>query len=210
MSNENVIEHPEAAFEALKKDVDNYEEYNAKARELWPAIAQRMAALRETYRSDQEFGAALVLHGIELNKDDQAAFIWMGRLKPEVLEDAMANYPNSSPKYFRRKVESWPDPYYKQTANVLPFKIKTDEDNSITDPDAKTEAGFPNGETADSVPTIQKNAAKTVSQPASTNDFGFHNIPKSKSPARPAKTDEQILREYFCGASSILAAASLG
>lgn len=89
------------------------QKHSADARALWPQIAARMAQLRRNYKSDNEFGAELMRHSIEYGKDDRAAFIWMGSLKPEALEDALAACDRRTPRYFRIEVESWEDPYFE-------------------------------------------------------------------------------------------------
>jgi hypothetical protein len=118
MNTNNVIEHQTALWSRLKQNAEQEQAHGAAARELWPQIAADMAALREKYSADQEFGAALVAHGIEYNAHDRAAFVWMGRLKSEALRDALANCESRSPKHFRMTVESWGDDYY--AASVCP------------------------------------------------------------------------------------------
>jgi hypothetical protein len=87
----------------VKKDQDSL----ADRRTTWPHIAEEMAKLRLDYPSDPEFGAALVLHGIEYNKNDRAAFIWMGSLDPAVLAAALAQSESESPKWFRLEAEAY-------------------------------------------------------------------------------------------------------
>jgi hypothetical protein len=95
---------------------ENEQRHSADARTLWPAIAAHMAQLKKDYPSTEEFGSALYAHGIEYNKDDRAAFIWMGSLAASVLDDALARCERRSPRTFRVEVESWRDPYYQPSS----------------------------------------------------------------------------------------------
>jgi hypothetical protein len=76
----------------------------AKARALWPGIASRMALLRQDYLSDNEFGAALLLRGMEYSRADREAFLWMGSLPEKVLADALKLCDHNSPALFRAEV----------------------------------------------------------------------------------------------------------
>jgi hypothetical protein len=113
MEASNVIEHRTAKLADLKKWHDKEQAHQSGVRECWPHIARRMFELREECPSDNEFGSMLTKHGIEYNSHDRAAFVWMGSLKPAVLEDAMANCTRRSPRTFRVEVESWNDDYFK-------------------------------------------------------------------------------------------------
>ena len=76
---------------AKLKEKHDAEQAGAKAmRDTWPEICSIMAELRDEYPADREFGAALVMHGIEYTKDDRAAYVYLGRQPANVLEDAMA------------------------------------------------------------------------------------------------------------------------
>lgn len=112
----NVIKLSSAVWAELKQACDTEAFHHAAARAQWPVIARCMAQLRDDYPSDNDFGKALIEHGIEFNKNDRAAFVWMGKLKPEALEDAMANCERESPQTFRLIVESWNNPYYEQVS----------------------------------------------------------------------------------------------
>jgi hypothetical protein len=120
----------------------NEQKHMADARALWPEIAARMAQLRKDYPSNDEFGIALVQHGIEYNGHDRAAFIWMGSLRRSVLEDAIALCDRKSPKHFRTEVESWPDDYFKASC---PSGQDTAEDSH---PAESPENALPAGESA--------------------------------------------------------------
>jgi hypothetical protein len=113
MNASNIFEHETAKWADLKKWHDKEQAHQEGIKECWPHIAKRMSQLRDAYKSDNEFGSALLEHGIEYNAHDRAAFIWMGRLKPEALEDAMELCDRSSPRLFRKEVESWPEERYK-------------------------------------------------------------------------------------------------
>lgn len=115
--NTNVVEHQTALWSRLQENCSKEQAHGEAARALWPAIAADMAALRAKYKADQDFGAALVAHGIEYSKDDRAAFVWMGSLKPEALRDAIANCDSRSPQHFRRTVTSWTDEYYRPVSS---------------------------------------------------------------------------------------------
>ncbi len=114
----NVVQHQTAIWKELKDWCDREQSHSAQARACWPEIASRMARLRRDYPSNIEFGAALVLHGIEYNSNDRAAFIWMGRLSKQALEDAMARCDRANAETFRREVESWRDPYFSPSSEA--------------------------------------------------------------------------------------------
>lgn len=109
------------------------QQHAADARALWPAIGARMAQLKNEYPSTDEFGVALFRHGIDYNKDDRAAFIWMGSLPPAVLEDALARCQRRSPRTLRAEVESWRDPYYQPSSHGC--ELATDESHFPKSPE---------------------------------------------------------------------------
>jgi hypothetical protein len=105
MADSNVTELASAKWARLKSNVDAAIEHRDQWRASWPAIAADMAALRDEYAGDREFGAALVMHDIDFNKNDRAAFIWMGQLDAHVLAEAMTLYDTESPKYFHLEMK---------------------------------------------------------------------------------------------------------
>lgn len=168
MGSVSVIPHPTARWANLKEWHDKEKRHGADDRACWPHIAVEMVRLRQDFKTDQDFGAAIVMHGIEYNKDDRAAFIWMGSLKPQALEDAIARCERDSPKYFRREVESWNNPYYlpvvsprSETAaehQDVPDSVETASDSQ--EMDAEPESEEPKSEQRDrpAAPAIDKRA----------------------------------------------------
>ena len=109
----NVVQLQTAIWTELKTECDLEKQDINNARARWPSIASRMAQLRKDYPSNNGFGHALQQHGIVYDADIQAAFIWMGSLKPEALEDAIDRSVRRSPRTFRMEVELWKDDYFK-------------------------------------------------------------------------------------------------
>lgn len=156
--NTNVIEHQTALWSRLKENCDKEQSHGEAARALWPQIAADMAALRKKYKADQEFGAALVAHGIEYSKDDRAAFVWMGKLKPEALRDALANCDSRSPQHFRRTVSSWTDEYYQPVSSSNETDPDHSPDSEITEETSSDPANSSTETDAESV--IQEQEVK--------------------------------------------------
>ena len=82
-----------------------FEAISIARREHWPEIAILMAELKSDFSSTAEFGHACFEHGIELNKDDRAAFIIMGNWKPADLSEAMSVCARFSPQHFVAEVK---------------------------------------------------------------------------------------------------------
>jgi hypothetical protein len=177
---DNVIPMPATQWTELRRLVEAEQAHAAKAREYWPSIARHMAKLRDEHPTDQAFGAALEMHGITINKDDRAGFIWMGRLAPEALEDALARCERRSPQTFRREVEGWNDPYFSPvsygkkppTNTGSPAETSApatqDRDSSTARPAEKPQAtSAPTASRpAAAAAKIEQPAAKTTSAPA--------------------------------------------
>lgn len=108
---ENELES--VVWKRLRENVEKERAHSQKARELWPQIALDMATLRAKYRDDQSFGKALTEHGMRnMNDNDRAALIYMGRMRPKALEDAMLECERRNPETFVREVKGWGDSYY--------------------------------------------------------------------------------------------------
>ena len=143
----NVIEMPDTAWAGLKTDVDAMMTHRSAYRSYWPSIAVRMASLRAAYPSDNMFGGALVEHEIEFNKNDRAAFIEMGKWKPEYLRDMMANEDSINPETFAREAKEYGTPKYSGVRIS-----ETAEPETETTPEPVQEA-----ETVDPTTTESKN-----------------------------------------------------
>lgn len=132
MSNSNVVLHPTARWAELKRIYDVERHHAGKMREQWPAIAAHMAALREQFKADQEFGAMLTYHGIEYDRNDRAAFVWMGMLAPELLKEAMCISNSTSPRYFRIEVMD----HDAERFSTEPVSLRSETAESISTPSA--------------------------------------------------------------------------
>jgi hypothetical protein len=177
--NTNVIEHQTAIWSRLQANCTQEQAHGDAARALWPQIAADMAALRNKYKADQEFGAALVEHGIEYNKNDRAAFVWMGTLKPEALRDAIANCESRSPQHFKTAVESWGDSYYAASVSSREETATDHADESVN---------------TDETPSIPANSSP-VTEPENVIDDDDVKLPQMNSRNILFKTMGQDIAE---------------
>lgn len=181
----NVVQHQTVVWSELKQWCDKEQTSAAEARACWPEIAARMARLRKDYPSDIEFGAALVMHGIEYGKNDRAAFIWMGGLKPSVLEDAMARCDRRSPRHFKSEVLSWGDEYFDQ---VSP-RGETSDPTPTSEPEEAPVQPNPQ----ESAPAEVSDDAKSEQAGRSTEPLDRRQVLVQKLPEAPAR----ILLAHF-------------
>lgn len=165
----NVINHDTKLWKELKDLYENEQHHSQKARELWPEIASHMAELRGRYKANQEFGLALMEHGIEYDKDTRAAFVWMGQLDPDALIDALDLCKSRSPRMFKEKVESWEDDYFKP----LSQSAKTTSHSTSKTGAAENMPETPEETQIEESQTEEKKESKTVKVPATAAMHGY-------------------------------------
>jgi len=172
---DNIINHPAVNWTRAESAYKMIQKCEGQLLDHWIELGFQLNQLRASNPVDQDFGAACEVHGIDLTHQHRKAAMWLATLDSNQLStlrdyNPTALHPATLENCCRKQFPEWM---------------------------TGTRTGLHSVETADSVLTNSENAAKSAPQQASEANPDSTFTSKPVLPAR--KTDEQILREYFCG-----------